>query len=285
MWDWFVLSVPLRDFHVSFTEAFALAPALGICLIGGGIWSVTHQGPGNRTKVLMGAALIAIALNIGRSGSYADYGVMFLPVLAVAIALWGAAWLKNLNSRQGLMVGLGLILFGVVASVALRWNDILPERKGTYQMLVPASAAEFEPTLLFRMDAATAAVREYLPADAPFWGPKIILAAKTGNPVPAANRMGPFSATSDYTAEEAAHLNLLRLEQIEAALTNPSIPLIGFSTIPKFNYLWSVPTFSALAGRESSAWLAQLERDFLIAYQDRDFLILIRKPPDETKPM
>lgn len=284
MWDWFVLSVPLRDFRVSIAEALALAPVLGLGLIAGAIWTIKHERPIARTQVLMAASLVALFMNVGRSGSYAEYGVMFLPVLAVSIALWGAVWLRGLNARQATLLGAIAISFSVVASVALRWNAILPERNGTYQMLVPASAAEFEPTLIFRLDQARAVVREFLPPDAPFWGPKIILAAETGNPVPANNRMGPFSATSEYTAAEAAHLNLLRLEQIKAAMRDPAVPLIGFSTIPKFNYLWSVPTFSALEGRNNAAWMEMIGQHFLIAYQDRDFLLLVRKPPEEGPP-
>lgn len=276
-WDWFVESVPLRQFRVGWAEGMALAPAL-VLLLAGAIWSAIRLSrPPPRAWVLASSALIAVLLNIGRDGAYAEYGVMFLPVFALGLVLCLPESLSGGLDRHRALLGGGLVAINVAAPFALQWAAIPETRRSSWQVFAPPQAAEYEPALFSRMQTASAWVRQYLPADHSLWGPKIILAAETGRPVHPANRMGPFSASSDFAPERAEELNLLHLAQIEAQLRDPAVPLLAFSTVNKFNYLWSVPSFNALEGRDPEKWLSLLREEFLVVYEDRDFLIFVRK--------
>jgi hypothetical protein len=127
-----------------------------------------------------------------------------------------------------------------------------------------------------RLTRACGLVEQLVPPSAPLLGPNIILAAETGRDVPRNARMGPFSTTAEFSADEAQRLHLLTYSELQAWLADPKVTLLAFFTTPRANYAWSVPSFKLQPREDAEKWLEILRRNFVIVQQDQHFLLVAR---------
>ena len=272
------LSLPDRNWHLTWLDIVALAPALWLGLTVGLVQAaISRRFPDRREAVVTLAVVLALGTNLLPKGVFEEYGVPLLPPLALVAAMgWWRATAGTIRLRATL-VPLALLALNLGVSVALLWNSMPPARRGTWSMFLPLNAPDYNPTLPSSIAQARQAVEQYLPPDRPFVGPQVILAAETGRRVPNILRMGPFTATADYPPVVAARLNLATFPQLEAWFTDPGVPLLAFSKKASLNYNWSMPALQVPAERHGAHWSEIFRRDFLVAYEDADFLLLVRR--------
>ncbi len=279
------LSVPQKHWHITWPMIAALAPALWLGLVfNAGHAAVQRKLPERRELVVLFATLLALAANLLPSGVFEEYGVPFLPplLLVVAAGLWRAG--ASLPWLRSAAVPLGLLLLNLSVAVTLLWPSMPPDRRGTLSVFLPLNASAYDPSLPARIARQTQVVRQYLPPGRPFIGPQIILAVEADRPVPRALRMGPFTATFDYPAPQAARLNLVTFAELEAIFQDPAVPFLAFYKNGNLNYAWSMPTFRNPPPADRQRWQAIFQRDFLVAYEDADALLLVRKSALPARP-
>jgi hypothetical protein len=170
-----------------------------------------------------------------------------------------------------------LVIINLGFTVSLQWPLLPVERRGNWSMFLPLTAPAYDRRLPQAMGEARGVVQQYLPPDQPLVGPMIILAAETGRPVPANLRMGPSSATVEFTPAKARSLNLATLGEVESYLTDPKIPLLALSKNPYDNYICSMPTFRDLSRYKKFSWRKLLQDNFVVAYEDANFCLLVRR--------
>lgn len=282
MLDFHQLSVPSRDWHVRWQDVLALAPVPWLAAIGGLAWRLFTRRAALRTGWLAAAVFLGLAANVTPAGAFEEYAIPFLPPLAlVAALLWWPA-LQAAGRRPVAVAPLAAIAVNLAAAPLLLWTDIATARVGRLGMWLPLNAPDYQPNLRARIFAARDTVRYLLPADAPFIGPQIILAAETGHAVPRKLRLGPFTATADFEPERADRLGLITFPELDALFAQPDVVLLAFSKNANLNYGWSMPSYRNPPERDGARWSALFRRQFEIAYDDTDFLILRRRSPAEA---
>lgn len=272
------LSVPHKSWHVSGPVIIALAPALWLGLVYSlGHAVVTRRYPARQEIVVIIATLVALGTNLLPQGVYEEYGVPFLPPLALlaAVGLWRvSASVRFLRHR---LIPVGLFAINLVVGVALLWPIIPPSRRSNLSLFLPYNGLAYDSTLPTRLTAQTMVVRHYLAPGDDFIGPQVILAVEAGRPVPPALRMGPFTATRDFSTAQAEKLNLATYTQLESYFENNAVPLLALSKTGNLNYAWSMPTFSNPSKQERQHWSDLFQKNFLVAYEDTDTLLLVKK--------
>ena len=275
--DFHRLSLPDRNWHLTWVDLTALAPALWLGLAVSLVYAaIGRRFPDRREAVVTLAVVLALGTNLLPRGVFEEYGVPLLPPLALVAAM--GCWRATAGmGRVRTLVPLALLLLNLSVSVGLLWNSMPPARRGTWSMFLPLNAPDYNLTLPASISRARQVVEHYLPADRPFVGPQVILAVETGRRVPAILRMGPFAITADYPPAVAARLKLATFPQVEAWFTDPSVPLLAFSKQANLNYNWSMPSMRVSAERNGARWSEIFHRDFLVAYEDADFFLLVRQ--------
>jgi len=271
-------SVPLKDWHVAWTDIASLAPAVWV-LAAAGIFSAIRQHcwAAPETGVIL-AALVTLAANLLPGGAYQEYGVPFLLPLAMAsVALVYDGF--SAEKKIGAAALAGVVLAAHFFTGPLLLSNEAAVRCGTLSQWLPPHAPAYNRELPTQLDAARQVVERSLAPIAPFIGPNLILAAETGRFVPRVLRMGPFSFTVEIPPERAARLHLATHEQLDAWFADPSVTVLGFFRRHQLNYAWSMPSFDQLRPEFHAQWFAPVFRDFVTAYASGEFLILVRKNP------
>ena len=271
-------TLPGRDWHLPWQVVVPLAPVLWLGFAGSSIYAFLRRDfPERREMIVAVATIIALAVSLIPQGVFEEYCIPFLPPLAMvtAIGLWRAGrvipWLRHP------VVPLVLIVANLGASVAIQWPFLPAERRDSWSMFLPLKAPIYNLTLPENIARARAAVKRNLPPGSPFVGPNIILAAETGHRVPRNLRLGALSVTADFPPLRAELLGLATLQEVEAYLNDPKVPLLALSKNPYNNYSCSMPSFRNLSPYRSFIWSEFFQRNFQVAYEDDDFLILIRR--------
>jgi 4-amino-4-deoxy-L-arabinose transferase-like glycosyltransferase len=276
--DFHRMSVPNKHWELSWTEIVALAPVLWFGVAAGlAHAAMARKAPAGKEIGIIVATLLALALNLLPAGVYEEYGVPFLPLLAMGAALgfWrmGADMIWLRHGATPLL----LLLANVVLAVGLLWSKMPPGRHNSLSCLLPLNSLDYDQALPARLGQLRQVVSRYLPADKPFIGSQIILAVETGRFVPRNLRMGPYTATADFSPTEALALNLITFPELEAWFNDPAVPLLAFWKVGNLNYAWSMPSFRNPPERNRKRWLDIFRRDFYVAYEDQDFFLLVRK--------
>jgi hypothetical protein len=90
--------------------------------------------------------------------------------------------------------------------------------------------------------------------------------------------MGAFTCTLDYKTEKADRLHLATLPEFVQQVRDADVPIVGFYTEPKFNYVWSVPSLEFQPPEAFAPLRSLMQRDFVVVHSDRNFVIVARRP-------
>lgn len=275
--DFHRISVPLRDWRVRWEEIVALSPGawgMGIFALGAGL-AKRRRWPWRESAVAV-AALAALAANLLPQGAYEEYGVPFLPPLALAALLLlpdMAAW--PLRRRVLAVVSLVVLPLALIPPLCARYRG--PTKADFPSVFLPLNTRPYNYGLIGNLRQARELVREHLPADQPFYGPAIILAIEADRPIPRRLRMGAFTMTSDYPEEKADRLHLMTYDELTRLAVNSRIRVLGLHAQPLLNYVWSVPSFAFQTDEERARWGAVFSRRLQLARRDADFIILVSR--------
>jgi hypothetical protein len=277
VFDFHRASVPLKDWSVDWSEIACLAPAVWVLAVAGvAVIALRRQFTTPEAGVVL-ASLTALAANLLPVGAYQEYGTPFLlPLAAASLKLLHDA----LRDRRGVIGAIALVAIAAHGLTApLRSTLSQSPRGDLLSRWLPPQAPPYNATLPQEVEAAARLVERSLPADQPFIGPNIILAAETGRFVPRELRMGPFSFTVEIPPERARRLHLVTHETLDAWFADPRVTLLAFFQRRELNYGWSMPSFDQLKPDFHAQWFAPLQRDFSPAYDSAEFVLLVRKPP------
>jgi len=276
--DFHRIEIAHKLWHLSLSDVVVLAPALWLSLCAAAFLAVKFRNCPSRADSVVGiATLLTLAVNLMPNGVYEEYAVPFIPphILVAITGNWRTGstigWLRHA------VIPVGLLLFNLAATVAIIWPAMPAVRHDNLSLFLSLGAPDYDATLPGRIAQARKVVKEFLPANQPFIGPFLILAAETDRFVPHTLRMGPFTATADYSPAQALRLNLATWTELDAYFKNPSIPVVAFTKTSYLNYVWSMPSHRNLAEHDDNPWFDLFRKEFLVAYEDRDFFILVRK--------
>ncbi len=277
IFDFHRLSVPYKDWWVSWQEIVTLAPGAWLLALLAIIAAVKDRRCLTREFGVVVAALVALGFNLLPQGVYEEYGVPFFLPLAIggAAILYDALRVRSWAWRGTFVLAL-VVVQVFTPLLVLRHGP--PERRGTLSAWLTPKALPYNHDLPAQLAAAREAVAAALAPDAPFIGSNIILAAETGRAVPPDLRMGPFSFTVEIPPERAARLHLATHEEIDGYFARRDITVLGFFVRRELDYGWSIPSFDQLKPEFHAAWFAPLARDFVTSPASSDtFVIMIRK--------
>ncbi len=275
-----LVSVPDRAWHLPWWMIGALAPAVWLGLLASLIYSVRkHLWPSRRELVLTGIVVLCLAANLLPRGAFGEYGTPLLPLLALCMLQWlwrSGASLGYIRHRVAPL--LVLAATNLLLTAALQWPHQEKEYRGTPSLFLPLNAPAYNLELPGSLALARQIVAANLPAGQPFVGPMLILATETNRAVPPHLRMGASTVSVDFPPEQARKLNLATVPELENYFMDPAVRLLAFSKNPHNNYAASMPTFHNLSRLKTFSWSTYFQRDFLVAYEDVDFLLLMRRP-------
>jgi hypothetical protein len=272
--DFHRVSVPLRDWRVRWEEMFALSPGLWgtlVFAVGAGVVA-RRRWPRGEAAVAV-AALAGLASNLLPKGAYEEYGVPFLPPLAVTAFLLLPDLGRWPRGRAALAAALLVLPILVIPPLCSGYRG--PTKAAFPSNYLPLNTRPYNYRLPANVRAAAGLVREQLPAGEPFFGPAIILAIEADRPVPRRLRMGAFTMTSDFPEDVADRLHLMTYAEMERLADGPAMRVIGMHAQSAFNYSWSMPSFAYQSDAERARWLRSFARRFEVAYSDGDFFILL----------
>jgi 4-amino-4-deoxy-L-arabinose transferase and related glycosyltransferases of PMT family len=274
--DFHRISVPRKDWRLTWNIILSLAPALWILALAAIAFSVSRRLPWRREHAVLVAALITLAFNLLPHGAYEEYGVPFLPPLATAALLLLVPVVSGMSRRTSVFLSCALLTLPFALTPAVNWRDLAPPQRRAPSLWLPPNVPVYRYNLPAQIAAARDTVQRLVPAEQPLVGPAILLAIEAGRPIPPRFRMGAFSMTFDYPAERAHALHLATGDDFERFLRDIDVPILAFHTNPNFNYLWSVPSFDPPPPDRLREFERLFNRYFVPIYGDDDFLIAAR---------
>lgn len=276
--DFHRVSVPFRDWRVRWEEIVALAPAVWGLLVFALLAAVAvrRRWPWRETGLVI-ATLVALAANLLPRGAYEEYGVPFLPPLALAVLLLLppglAAWRASYRCLTGLVLLAGPLLLAVVLC-----GDHRGRHKQSFpSILLPLNTPPYNYDLPANLRHARELVIRALPPGEPFYGPAVILGIEADRPIPRRLRMGAFTMTSDFAAAEADRLHLMTYPELTHLIVNSDVRVFGLHAQPLFNYAWSVPSFGFQPDEERVRFGEVFEQRFRTVRTDADFSIMVSR--------
>lgn len=270
--DFHRASLPSKDWQVGWVDHLALAPGAWIAAgFAFAVWVVRPRW--SPTVALGGAALVTLAANLLPRGTYEEYATPLLPVLVLAAAVG----LRGLRPRTATACGALLLAAQLLLPPALGWRA-QPERRFTPSSWLTTNSPPYEPALPAQLDRVRAIVNHYAGPTGHVVGPNLIVALSSGRPIAPDLRMGPFTATSELSAADAARLHLATPARLLAEFSDPRCRLLAFFNRPLLNYAWSMPSFANIPQADRGAWVELFRRDFAVVLQEGDFLLLARRP-------
>ena len=274
--DFHRVSVPLKDWRLHWTQLLAFAPsiwAVAIVAIG---FAIARGHWRRREIALMVAAAVALATNLLPRGVYDEYGAPFLPPLATGALLVLTPWIAELSRPMTAAFASSLLLVPLAMIPAINWRRLEPVQKQFPSFWLPTNTRPYNFKLPENIGRARAIVQRLLPTGQPFIGPHILLAIEADRPIPRTMRMGAFTFSFDYEADQADRLHLMTHAEFEKQLRDPAVPLIGMHVDNTFNYSWSVPSFTYQTPEALNAWGMLVARSFAPVYADTDSVIFAR---------
>ncbi len=270
--DFHRLSLPVRTWHLSFTEIVTLAPAAWLLAAVALGFAVARSRWRTREVGVLVAALVTLAANLLPSGVYEEYGVPFLLPLVLA----AAAVLYDLLPAG--LLALATLCTAVVAVQFLTAPLLVTEVRPGLSRFLPPHARPYDLALADDLAGARQVVESTLPPNEPFIGPHLILAAETSRAVPRELRMGSFSFTAELSSERATRLHLVTRAQLDDWFYRRDPHLLAFFKRWDLDYGWSMPSFTDVPDDARARELDALQRRYALAYQNGDFLLLTTRP-------
>ena len=274
--DFHRVSVPLKDWRLSWNVIVSLAPAIWVLALAAVLLPGARRAGWQREHAVFAAALVALAFNLLPSGTYEEYGVPFLLPLAAASLILLRPAVSNFSLLRSSCATIALLAAAFTVAPAVNWHRLAPAQRTLPSVFLPPNAPPYHFELPADLAAAREVVRQLLRSDQPFVGSAIVLAAETGHPIPPRFRMGAFSMTFDHERERAHALHLATGDDFERALRDIDVPIVVLHANPKFNFAWSMPSFAAPPADRLREFDRLLSRYFVPVYRDPNFLILAR---------
>ena len=278
IYDFHRVSVPNKDWHVPWNDLVGLAPAVWLVAILAVGFRVFVRPSWKLPEIAVAAtALVTLAANLLPGGTYQEYGVPFLlPLAACSLILLEPA-VSRFTAGRRVLVTSGLLLASVALVPAISWSKLVPEQRQFPSALLPVSVPPYDFTLPEAIAAARQTVQRLLPPGQTFVGPAILLAVEADRPIPRRYRMGAFTCTFDYDVAKADRLHLATFPEFEQQMSDPAVPLAGFYSENKFNYLWSVPSFDFQSLETLARMRSLILGQFVVVHSDRNFIIVARR--------
>ena len=277
--DFHRISVPARYWHVRWEEIVALAPAvwgLGIFVFGAGL-AARRRWPWRESALVL-AAMLALAANLLPRGGYEEYGVAFLPPLAVAVLLLLPPEVMAWRRSARWLAGAGLLFLPLALIPALCGHYRGKPKQSFPSILLPQHALPYNYELPENLRRSRELVSRELPAGEPFYGSAIILAVEADRPIPRRLRMGAFTMTKDFSEAEANRLHLMTYPELVRLAVSSPMRVFGLHGPAVYNYTWSVPSFSSQSNAERYQWVSVFNQLFESRRADVDFLVMVRRP-------
>jgi hypothetical protein len=221
------------------------------------------------------AAVVALAANLLPQGAHDEYGIPFLPPLAVAglLLLPRFTW-----SAQKMGAGAAALLAAQIAVIPALYRPLrAPQFRDSWSQWLPLSGTPYDFHLRAEIRETRRAVADLLPPGQAFVGPAVILAVEANRPVPRRLRMGAFAVTADFSAGQADALHLMTYPELSALFLAPETKVIGLHSDNLFNYTWSVPSFNQQSRDERVRWSAGFSAAYQSAYRNSEFNVLVRR--------
>jgi hypothetical protein len=274
--DFHRISVPAREWRLTWQTIAALAPVVWGIVAFAVARATKHRAWPRRETILIGAGLLALATNCLPQGAYQEYGVPFLPPLALGGLLLalkpGVTW----SPARGTLAAVTLVLLSFAVGPALSWPSLAQSQRTFPSAWLPLNAPPYDFGLAANVRNARATVQRLLPPDQPFIGPNLILAIEANRPIPRRLRMSSFSLTEDFSPEQADRLHLLTFTELRSMLLDIDVTVVGFMQTKLLNYAWSVPSFHFPDDHETAALHRLVNRYFVTVHNDRNFAVLAR---------
>jgi 4-amino-4-deoxy-L-arabinose transferase-like glycosyltransferase len=275
--DFHRISVPKKDWSVAWDVAAALAPAVWLLLLAAaGFALVARRRWPFRETALAVASLLALAANLLPRGVYEEYGVPFLPPLALAALLLLVPATGGWPRGRRALCASALLALPFLLTPALDWRHLSESQRTFPSYWLTPNVRPYNFALRDHLRQAKEALRRVLPPGEPFVGSCILLAVETDHPIPRRFRMGAFTMTNDYSPARADRLHLMTYTEFEENLRDIDLPALGLHADPLFNFAWSVPSFDPPNPALYREWTGLLGRYFTPVYQDADFVVLAR---------
>ncbi len=276
IFDFHRVSVPLKDWRLTWNVVLSLAPAVWLLALAAIGFPATRRAGWQREHAVFLAAFAGLFFNLLPRGTYEEYGVPFLLPLAAASLILLRPIVSSSSLRRSILLAPALLAAPFVLAPAVNWTQLSESQRRLPSVFLPPNAPPYHFELADRLSAARDVVQRLLPADQPFVGSAIILGIETGHAIPSRFRMGAFSMSFDFDRERAHALHLATGDDFESYLRDIDSPLVVFHTNPKFNFLWSVPSFAPPPLENLREFERLLSRYFTPVYRDQEFLILAR---------
>jgi 4-amino-4-deoxy-L-arabinose transferase-like glycosyltransferase len=278
IYDFHRISVPQKDWHVQWDDLFALAPAVWLsAIVAAGFRAFARPSWRQPEMAVAAAALVTLGANLLPGGTYQEYGVPFLlPLATCSLILLEPAVSRFTASRRLLVTG-ALLLVSVALPPAIDWRIMEPAQRQFPSAWLPAKIPIYDFDLPESIAAARLTVQRLLPPGQTFFGPAILLAVEADRPIPRRYRMGAFTCTLDYDAVRADRLHLATFPEFQQQISNQDVPIVGFYSENKFNYMWSVPSFDFQPPEALARMRSLLLHYFVIVHSDRNFIVVARR--------
>lgn len=274
--DFHRVSVPHKDWRVRWNEIVAVAPAVWLLALGAGATCLARRSSWRREHAVLLSALAALAFNLFPRGTYEEYSVPFLlPLAAASFALlWPAV--SNFSPLKLALASLALLATPFTLAPAVNWSHLTPSQRQLPSAFLPRNTPPYHFELPTRIAAARDVVQRLLPENQPLVGPAILLAIEADRPIPPRFRMGAFGMSFDYDRERAHALHLATGDDFESYLRDIDVPIVALHTNPKFNFLWSMPSFDPPPLDRMREFERLFSRYFVPVYRDEEFFIVAR---------
>ena len=278
IFDFHRISVPQKDWRIPWDDLVGLAPAVWIlAIVTAGFRAFARPSWKQPEIAVAASALVALAANLLPGGTYQEYGVPFLlPLAACSLILLEPAVSRFTAGRRLLVTGV-LLLIAVAVPPALDWGIMEPAQRQFPSAWLPAKIPPYDFDLPEAIAAARQTVQRLLPPGQSFVGPAILLAVEADRPIPRRYRMGAFTCTLDYDVAKADRLHLATFPEFEQQMRDPDVPIAGFYSENKFNYMWSVPSLDFQPLEALARMRSLILRHFVIVHTDRNFIIVARR--------
>lgn len=276
VFDFHRISVPMKDWRLTWNVIVSLAPAVWLLALASIAPPSARRAGWQREHAVLLAACAGLAFNLLPRGTYEEYGVPFLLPLATASLALLHPVVSSFSLRRSILFTLPLLAAPFVVAPAVNWTHLSEPQRHLPSVFLPPNTPPYHFELPERIAAARDVVQRLLPPDQPFVGSAIILGTETGHEIPPRFRMGAFSMSFDYERDRAHALHLATADDFERYLRDIDSPLVVFHTNPKFNFAWSVPSFTAQPEENWREFDRLLNRYFIPVYRDQEFLILAR---------
>ena len=235
-----------------FLDCFWFAPALWI--LAAAAWVKRLPGFHRPLQAVLGSLIVGAIINLSSRSTYAEYVLPLFPALAFAVAPLASPMAKGVP--RSTLVALMMAILG------LGWLTI----------------PEIEKDVLFEAGQAETFLKSHVASDDLVVASMPEIPAATGHRISPLLAMGKFSITEDFPAVQAANLNMATPQSLQALILDRQTRALVLSTSPKWNFLWSLPSYQLLSGESREALKETVKQNYDLSFTNGHYVIFLRKP-------